>query len=70
MSWVTGACGALGGQKSIQPCMSAGVEEAEQWDEEEYNLFVGFCQDVKISKKSKEAEALHELCFSKGTAFQ
>jgi len=50
--------------------MSAGVEEAEQWDEEEYNLFVGFCQDVKISKKSKEAEALHELCFSKGTAFQ
>lgn len=34
MGQVTGASGALGGEKSIQPCMSAGLEEAEQWDEE------------------------------------
>lgn len=35
MGWVSEACGTFGGQKSTQPCMSAEVEEAEQWDEEE-----------------------------------
>lgn len=37
--------------------MWAGVEEAELWDGEKYNL----CQDKKISKMFKEADALHEL---------
>lgn len=66
MRWVSGA---LGGQKSIQPCMSAAVEEAEQWYEEEDNLFVSFCQDMKISKKFKEVEGLHEPCFHEGLTF-
>lgn len=69
MGWVTGASGALRGQKTIQPCMSAVVEEAEQWDEEEYNLFASFCQDMKMSKKFEGVEPLHEPCFHKGITF-
>lgn len=49
--------------------MSAVVEEAEQWDEEEYNIFASFCQDMKMSKKFEGVEPLHEPCFHKGITF-
>lgn len=41
--------------------MWAGVEEAELWDGEKYNLSVSLSQDTEISKMFKEVDALHEL---------
>lgn len=59
----------LESKKTHAACLSAGLEEAEQQDEEEYNLFVSFCKDMKISKMFKDTEVLYEPCFHRGITF-